>query len=348
MKTMGRKQAGVKKAGFWFRTALFAALVCSQGAALASTDTGSTTRPLPRDWYPESLAVGPDGSFYVGSWRQGAVARLRPQIEQPEVLVTPGSNGLANGQGVLVDAKRGLLWVCSGSIGYITVPMTPSALKSYDLASGAPRASYPMPDKGYCNDLALDSHGNVYVTDSLNPRVLRLGPSDKALHLWKQDPAFAAGKDGYNLNGIAIDRDQHVYVSLVTAAAQLLRIDVLPNGDAGTVTNIEMPRVLKNADAIRMAEPDKKGHARLVIFESNVFGHDGPYGGQIAVASLEGNRATSLQTIVGGLNDPSSGVIYDNRVYYIESKYSLLFKFKDDAHIPRDVPFDVQSVAMPE
>ncbi|RDD82976.1 hypothetical protein DVJ77_05165 [Dyella tabacisoli] len=314
----------------------------------AAAAIGPATRALPSDWYPESLAAGPDGSLYIGSWRQGAVARLRPQAEQPEILVTPGSNGLANGQGVLVDAKRKLLWVCSGTIGFTTVPMTPSALKSYDLASGAPRGSYPMPDKGYCNDLAQDSHGNLYVTDSLNPRVLRLAPDDKALHIWKQDPAFNAGKEGYNLNGIAIDRDQHVYVSLVTAAAQLLRIDVQANGDAAAVTQIDMPRMLKNADAIRMGEPDRQGRARLVIFESNAFGHDGPYGGQISVASLDGNRAATLQTIVSGLNDPSSGVIVGRRVYYIESKYSLLFKSKDDAHIPRGVPFDVQSAELPE
>ncbi|MET0792020.1 MAG: hypothetical protein ABW061_10910, partial [Polyangiaceae bacterium] len=31
--------------------------------------------PLPLDWYPESLAVSDQGVFYVGSWRQGAVAR---------------------------------------------------------------------------------------------------------------------------------------------------------------------------------------------------------------------------------------------------------------------------------
>ncbi|WP_266159872.1 hypothetical protein [Dyella silvatica] len=97
-----------------------------------------------------------------------------------------------------------------------------------------------------------------------------------------------------------------------------------------------------------MAEPDKQGHARLVIFESNAFGHDGPYGGQISMARLDGKRATSLQTIVGGLNDPSSGVLFGNRVYYIESKYGLLFKSKDDAQIPRDVPFSVQSVGLPE
>lgn len=326
---------------FSLRSALLAGLMAC-GAAHAATEAPSTL-PLPADWYPESVAVGPDGTFYVGSWRQGAVARIRPGADQAEVLVQPGSNGLSNGQGVLVDARRGLLWICSGTFGFTTVPTRPSALKSYDLATGAPRASYPMPEAGYCNDLAQDDDGAIYVTDSLHPRVLRWRPGDDALQVWKEDASFSAGPEGYKLNGIAIDRN-HVYVSTVTAAPYLLRIDAKPDGSAGAVTRIDMPRTLKNADGIRSVGP-----GRLVIFESNAFGHDGPYGGQVSLATLAGDRASSLVTLVAGLNDPSSGAIAHGRVYFIESKYSLLFAHKgDDVGIPRHVPFDVQSVVLPK
>lgn len=326
---------------FSLRSALLAGLMAC-GAAHAATEAPSTL-PLPADWYPESVAVGPDGTFYVGSWRQGAVARIRPGADQAEVLVQPGSNGLSNGQGVLVDARRGLLWICSGTFGFTTVPTRPSALKSYDLATGAPRASYPMPEAGYCNDLAQDDDGAIYVTDSLHPRVLRWRPGDDALQVWKEDASFSAGPEGYKLNGIAIDRN-HVYVSTVTAAPYLLRIDAKPDGSAGAVTRIDMPRTLKNADGIRSVGP-----GRLVIFESNAFGHDGPYGGQVSLATLAGDRASSLATLVAGLNDPSSGAIAHGRIYFIESKYSLLFAHKgDDVGIPRHVPFDVQSVVLPK
>lgn len=327
---------------FSLRSALLCGLLaCS--AAHAAGDVLPTTLPLPADWYPESLAVGPDGTFYVGSWRQGAVARIRPGADQAEVLVQPGSNGLSNGQGVLVDARRGLLWICSGTFGFTTVPTRPSALKSYDLATGAPLASYAMPDAGYCNDVAQDDDGDIYVTDTLHPRVLRWRAGDQALQVWKEDAAFSAGPEGYKLNGIAIDRN-HVYVSTVTAAPYLLRIDVRPDGNAGAVTRIDMPRTLKNADGIRSIGPD-----RMVIFESNAFGHDGPYGGQVSLATLAGDHASSLVTLVAGLNDPSSGVITHGRVYFIESKYTLLFAHKgDDAGVPRHVPFDVQSVALPK
>jgi sugar lactone lactonase YvrE len=324
---------------------LFGALFCEQQSALAAGASAPLqTLALPADWYPESLATGPDGSFYVGSWHQGAVARVRPDGSAPEILVTPGSNGLANAQGILVDAAHQLLWVCSGNWGYTSVPSTPSALKSYDLVSGAPRASYAMPDKGYCNDLVQDSHGTLYVTDSFHPRVLRLLPGAAALSIWKEDPAMGVGNDGLYLNGIALDGDKRLYVSLLTAVPYVLRVDVdvEDNGAAGAVSRIEMPRVLKNADAIRIYAPN-----RMAIFESNAFGKTGPYGGQISIARINGNSA-SLDTIVNGLNDPSSGIIVGNRVYFTESKYGLLFAHKDHPEeVPANVPFDLQSRELP-
>jgi len=317
------------------------------GALLAYVAATASAAPpavqaLPDDWYPESVAIGPDGTFYVGSWREGAVARLKPGVApKAEVLVKPGANGLANGQGVLVDAKRRALWICSGNSGFTTVPQTPSALKRYDLATGAPRASYAMPDNGYCNDLAQDARGNLYVTDSFHPRVLKLAPGAAALAVWKEDPALAGPGPYKGLNGIAIDGGRDVYVSLVAAASYVLRIGLGADGNAGEVTRIEAPRVLKNVDAIRAWKP-----GRLVLFESNAFG-EGPYGGQVTVARVDGARL-GLQTVVAGLNDPSSGAVWGNRVYFIESKYSLLTKRKDgDGPVPTGVPFDIQSRALP-
>lgn len=326
------------------RTRLAGALLAlaATAATAAPPATPPATQALPEDWYPESVAIGPDGSFYVGSWRQGAVARLKPGVApKAEVLVKPGANGLANGQGVLVDAKHQALWVCSGTSGFTTVPQTPSALKRYDLATGAPRASYAMPDEGYCNDMAQDAAGNIYVTDSYHPRVLRLAKGGTALTVWKEDPALGGPGPYKGLNGIAIDGGRRVYVSLVAAASYLLRIDLGTDGQAGEVARIEAPRVMKNVDAIRAWKP-----GRLVLFESNAFG-DGPYGGQVAVARVDG-ATLALQTVVTGLNDPSSGAVRGDRVYFIESKYALLTKRREgDGPVPTGVPFDIQSHALP-
>ena len=115
------------------------------------------------------------------------------------------------------------------------------------------------------------------------------------------------------------------------------------DGRAGAAVRVAMPRILKNADAIR-----RVGHHALAIFESDAFGRDQPYGGQISLVHLEGDRAASLDTLVRGLNDPSSGVPSHGRLYFIESKYDLLLSHKNNpAAVPTLVPFDLQSVVLP-
>ncbi len=321
---------------------LFACTAAIGGAPAARAAT-PVLRALPDDWYPESLAAGPDGSLYVGSWRQGAVARLKPDGTVAQVLVTPGSNGLANGQGVLVDARRGRLWICSGTLGHTTVPTTPSALKSYDLKTGAPRDNYVLPDAGYCNDLVQAADGTIFVTDSFHPRVLRLRPGGARLESWIDDSRLGTGDAKFTLNGIALDGHGGLYVSAVMAADYLFHIDRRADGSAGDIQRVAAPRVLRNVDAVRFVDD-----RHLVLFESNAFGNDGPYGGAITWATLDHGRITALKTLVAGLNDPSSGVIAGGRIWYIESKYGLLLSHADEASIPHQVPFDVRSVPLPK
>lgn len=54
-----------------------------------------------------------------------------------------------------------------------------------------------------------------------------------------------------------------------------------------------------------------------------------------------------LRTVVAGLNDPSSGAVVGNRVYFTETKFRLLTERKDAAAVPRGVPFNLQSYALP-
>jgi len=315
--------------------------VLATGAPVRAQE--ETTRRLPDDWYPESLAAGPDGALYVGSWRQGAVSRLPPQAGAPALLVAPGSNGLANTQGVLVDAAAGLLWVCSSAAGFTTVPQTPSALKSYDLSSGSPRGSYAMPDAGYCNDLAQTPDGTLLVTDSLNPRILALGRGDPALRIWLEDGQFAAGDDGYAVNGIAVDPAGVVYVSPVTAVPYILRIGIDGNGQPGKVERVAAPRTLRNVDAVRFLDA-----RHLVLVESDVFGETGARRGTVLLATLDQDSISRLQTLAGQLDDPSSGIILGDRVWYVQSRFGLLTRSaKEGVATPQNVPFSVESVLLP-
>ena len=320
-------------------------LVALALAAFANLSaSAAVVAPLPADWYPESLAAGPDGRFYVGSWRQGAIARVDPATGAIATLVAAGSNGMGNVQGVLVDAARDALWACSGNLGFTTVPVSASALKRYALATGAPQASYAMPDGGYCNDLAQDAQGRLYVSDSLHPRILRWVEGAPALAVWKEDPKLADRPvmgEFKALNGIAVD-GADVVASVIAAVPFLLRVPIADDGSAGPVSRLEAPRAFRNVDAIRAWKP-----GRLVLFESDAFG-SGPYGGQVTLARIEGGRL-ALRPLVAGLDAPSSGLVAGGRVWFVESKYGLLtHRQPADGPVPTGVPFDLQSVALPD
>jgi sugar lactone lactonase YvrE len=299
---------------------------------------------LPEDFYPESIAVTHEGNFYIGSWRQGSIARLKAGEEKANIFVPAGSNGLSNTQGVLVDEKRGLLWACSGDLGYASVPKTPSALKSFDLSTGATRRSYALPGGGYCNDLAMAGDGRLYVTDSKRPRVLVLENPQGRLKPWATDPDFCFGPNGFCLNGIAIDPGRAVYVSAVNATDKLFRVPFKANDEPGRIETVRFPRPLKNADAIRFLN-----HRQLLIFESNAFAKNDPLDGSISLAKFHDDGTASLDPFVNGLAAPSSGIVYQGRVYFIQSKYTILLRYPadDTRKVPSGVPFAVESVALP-
>ena len=97
----------------------------------------------------------------------GEIVRFPPGSSKPTTFVAAGVNvGTA---GVMVDAKRNVLWACAVDLSF----QTPSALRAFDLRTGALEASYEMPDGGVCADITL-ARGDVYVTDTLLGRIVRL------------------------------------------------------------------------------------------------------------------------------------------------------------------------------
>src|SRR4029453_2604970 len=97
-----------------------------------------------------------------------------------------GSNAKAL-RTALADDKTSTLWVCQnntgGRGGAPVVGQT--ALRSFDLKTGAAKSTYPFPSNGgVCNDMAVASNGTVYVTESFGNRVHRLRPGAAALDVW--------------------------------------------------------------------------------------------------------------------------------------------------------------------
>lgn len=223
----------------------------------------------------ENLTSGQDGTVYFGSTAKGTIYRAPPGASQAEAWIQASTAGLTNVLGVLADDKTSTLWVCQNNTGGRGgAPIVgQTALRSFDLKSGAAKATYPFPTNGgVCNDMAVAADGTVYATESFANRIHRLRPGAKELDLWVPASEQLAGVDG-----VAILADGAVYVNTFFTG-RLFRIPVNPDGSAGALVPIETSLPLARPDGLRTVGPQT-----LIQAEGQ---------GRLTELTIDGNRAT--------------------------------------------------------
>jgi streptogramin lyase len=230
----------------------------------------------------ENLTSSQDGSVYFGSAAKGTIYRAAPGASQAEPWIQASATGLTNVLGVLADDKGNTLWVCQNSTGgrggAPTVGET--ALRSFDLTTGAAKGMYPFPSNGgVCNDMAMAGDGTVYATESFAHRIHRLRPGATTLDVWITDQRFAG------IDGIAILADGGVYVNTFLGG-ELFRIPVNTDGSAGTIIKIETSMPLSRPDGLRTVGP-----RTLIQAEGQ---------GRFTELTIDGNRA-DVRVVKDGL-----------------------------------------------
>jgi len=231
---------------------------------------------------PENLTSSRDGAVYFGSMAKGTIYRAAPGAVQAEPWILASATGLTRVLGVLADDKTNTLWVCQNATGgQGGAPAAgQTALRSFDLKSGASKGTYPFPpNSGICNDIALSADGSAYVSESFRGRVHRLKPGATALEVWANDPQMNV------IDGLAFLADGSLYVNEFTSG-KLFRIPVNADGSAGALVPIETSMPLVRPDGLRTAGPTK-----LIQAEQQ---------GRVAELTITGNRA-EVRVIKDGL-----------------------------------------------
>jgi streptogramin lyase len=286
---------------------------------------------VPDKSFPESLSSTKDGTLYVGSFNLGGVVKVSPD-RRTEQFIQPGANGSRSVLGVLVDETRGTLYVCSNDITGFGVPGPSDTkgawLKTFDLATGAPKGSFALKDpKSLCNDIAVSADGTAYVSDSFAPYVYSLKPGGTELEVWATDPLLAPAKDGVGLDGIAIGADGNLYVTTYIPA-KLFKIAV-KDGKAGAINELKPSRPLERADAMRAFNDG------FLLIEGN---------GKLDKVTVKGDEA-EVVIIRDGFAEPVSVTQVGDIGWVAEGKLSYIIgdnKGKDPA------PFMIEPAALPK
>jgi hypothetical protein len=283
------------------------------------------------NFFPESIAATPAGTLFVGSIVTGEILRFQPGSTNAETFVPAGVN--AGTAGVFVDMPRGVLWACAVDLHF----QTPTALRAFDLRTGALRANYEVPDRGVCADIAF-AHGDVYITDTTDPtaatrlpgRILRLTtPQPRqadggTLSVWSADPLFTRQVPFLQINGIAFDGISTLYTTNL-GSGELLRVPIRLDGSAAPATVIDLDRDLLLPDGIRMLDP-----AQLLVVEGV---------GRITLVNV---HTGTTATVSESLDQPSSLVRVDGSLWVSEGQIWRLLSGQ-----PPILPFTVRRLPVP-
>jgi hypothetical protein len=284
----------------------------SIASAISQNVTVETPIELPANFqYPNGIARASDGTLYVGSITSGQILRITPDGTE---TFFPGNDQVFAATTLRLDESRGLLWGSSpdflgtrGANGE-TVRRPPRVF-AIDIRSGDIVHLIPVPEGGFSNDIALDSAGGVYITDSTLARIHYLAPGTEQLQTWATDERFRSERIG--LGGIA-RRSDGVLVVGHYSNGTLFKVTPQPQGQP-TVEVIALERQIENPDGMQFA-PD----GSLILTEGAMESGNGRLL-RINISS-SGTEPNPIETLASDLKSPVNLTLAGREIWVTESQ----------------------------
>lgn len=251
--------------------------------------------------FPESITSTADGRLYAGSVTQGVIYKAAPGATTTEVFIAAPGEGPSAVLGVFADEANGSLWACYADMAaFGGGESQPSVLRSYDLASGAVKASYAFNGTSFCNDIVTTPDGTAYAADTMGGRIVRTVAGSDALEDW------AVAENLAGADGLSFGPDGMLYINSVTTG-KLLRIDVGSDGVAGAITELQLSEPLKGPDGMRF------GDDGVLYLAENA-------AGRVDAIAIDGDTAT-VTPLPGDVYDfPAAVTKVGDTLWVLESK----------------------------
>lgn len=240
-------------------------LLASTAILAASVSASWADLNLPGECtFPEGVTATSDGTIYVGSMQYGSILRIPADKTEGEIFVQPHDNSLVSTLGVYADEPRGRLIACSADPGIAHTKVGDdsftgkggSGIRVFDLATGKAISSVDFPAGGLCNDIAVDSSGAIYATDTFNGRILR-SEDGKNIGIWAMGGVLA--NQPWTINGIDYRSSTNSILVSSQATGQLWEIPVAAEGKPGAITEIKLSRPLNVPDGLRLIDQSTLG-----------------------------------------------------------------------------------------
>lgn len=181
----------------------FEAVRSSSPIRRAVDQMSAATRPLvrstvaavigPTDWFAEGIAVGPDGTMYVGSIRRRQV--LVRSRDGREAELVPRTERLWAVSGLALAPDGNSLWITSNAIpqmeGYDSTMAGAAEVVQVGLPDGQVLARIVVgAERGgaMLGDLVLAPDGTVYLSDSRGQGIWRVRPGARSAELMAHHP----------------------------------------------------------------------------------------------------------------------------------------------------------------
>ncbi len=196
--------------------------------------------------YPEGIDFDTKNErFLFGSMYKGTVYAMN---SDGQVSTFAKSDKLVLVTGVFTDESRNRLIVSNADLGISEKSAaggksagSVSSVSIFDLTTGALMKEIDLksftPNAGSCaNDVAVDSDGNIYITDSFSPNIYKIDGNYNAT-IFATNVLFQPAPNTFGLNGIVFHPDGYLLVAK-TDNSKLFKISLKNSAEISEVTGM--------------------------------------------------------------------------------------------------------------